>query len=89
MEHGENSKVFLVYMTTPTQEEALTLARELVRMRLAAGVNIVPGAQSVYRWKGEVHEAGECLLVAQVSEAALPDFMHKAAASAVTFGRAS
>ncbi|WP_022657598.1 divalent-cation tolerance protein CutA [Desulfovibrio desulfuricans] len=80
MEHGENSKVFLVYMTTPTQEEALTLARELVRLRLAAGVNIVPGAQSVYRWKGEVHEAGECLLVAQVSEAALPCFMAKARA---------
>ena len=80
MEHGENSKVFLVYMTTPTQEEALTLARELVRLRLAAGVNMLPGAQSVYRWKGEVHEAGECLLVAQVSEAALPDFMAKARA---------
>ena len=27
MEHEEISKVFLVYMTTPTQEEALTLAR--------------------------------------------------------------
>ena len=26
MEHRENSKVFLVYMTTPTQEEALTLS---------------------------------------------------------------
>ena len=67
MEHEENSKVFLVYMTTPTQEEALTLARELVRMRLAAGVNMLPGAQSVYRWKGEVHEAGECLLVADTA----------------------
>ena len=77
MEQGENSKVFLVYMTAPSQEEALTLARELVRLRLAAGVNVLPGAQSVYRWKGEICEAAECVLVAQVSESALPEFMAK------------
>ena len=77
MEHEENSKVFLVYMTTPTQEEALTLARELVRLRLAAGVNMLPAARSEYRWQGTVHEAGECLLLAQVSGAALPQFMEK------------
>ena len=80
MEHKKNSKVFLVYMTAPTQAEALKIARDLVRLRLAAGVNMLPGAQSVYRWKGEVREAGECLLVAQVSQAALPEFMAKARA---------
>ena len=80
MEHEENSKVFLVYMTAPSQAEAMTLARDLVRLRLAAGVNVLPGAQSVYRWKGEVCEANECLLAAQVSEAALPEFMARARA---------
>ena len=80
MEQKENSKVFLVYMTAPSQAEALTLARDLVRLRLAAGVNVLPGAQSVYRWKGEVCEANECLLAAQVSEAALPEFMARARA---------
>ena len=77
MEQNENQKVFLVYMTAPTEQEALHLARELVRMRLAAGVNMLPAARSVYRWQGTVHEAGECLLLAQVSEAALPQFMER------------
>ena len=31
-------------------------------------------ARSVYRWQGEVREAGECLLLAQVSRAAFEDF---------------
>ena len=53
------------------------MARELVRLRLAAGVNMLPAARSVYRWQGTVHEAGECLLLAQVSEAALPQFMER------------
>lgn len=62
---------FLVYVTTPTREEAVDLARALVHLGLAAGVNILPGAQSVYRWKGAVCEAAECLLLAQASEEAL------------------
>ena len=65
---------FLVYVTVPDEPEALALARMLVETRLAAGVNVLPGACSVYRWQGEVREAGECLLLAQVSRAAFEDF---------------
>ena len=65
---------FLVYVTAPDEALALTLARTLVGEGLAAGVNIVPGARSIYRWRGQVHDAGEYLLVAQVSRAALPAF---------------
>ena len=65
---------FLVYVTVPDEPEALALARMLVETRLAAGVNVLPGACSVYRWQGEVREAGECLLLAQVSRAAWEDF---------------
>ena len=65
---------FLVYVTVPDEREALALARMLVESRLAAGVNVLPGARSVYRWQGEVREAGEYLLLAQVSRAAFEDF---------------
>ena len=65
---------FLVYVTVPHEREALDLARMLVEARLAAGVNVLPGARSVYRWQGEVREAGECLLLAQVGRAAFEDF---------------
>ena len=38
---------FLVYVTVPHEREALDLARMLVEARLAAGVNVLPGARSV------------------------------------------
>ena len=65
---------FLVYVTVPDKREALALARMLVEARLTAGVNVLPGARSVYRWQGAVREAGECLMLSQVSLAAFEDF---------------
>ncbi|MDR2572873.1 MAG: divalent-cation tolerance protein CutA [Desulfovibrio sp.] len=64
----------LVYVTVPGREHAVNMARALVESRLAAGVNVLPGARSVYRWRDEVREAEECLLFAQVSRAAFADF---------------
>ncbi|WP_300708485.1 divalent-cation tolerance protein CutA [uncultured Desulfovibrio sp.] len=55
-------------------EAARLLARELVDARLAAGVNILPGATSVYRWQDALCEAPEIVLLAQVSRAAFPAF---------------
>lgn len=44
-------------------ESARRIARHLVEARLAACVNIIPGATSIYRWKGVVEEAAEWMLV--------------------------
>ena len=44
-------------------ESAHRIARRLVESRVAACVNIIPGATSVYRWKGAVEEAAEWMLV--------------------------
>lgn len=63
----------LVYVTAPDAGTALGLARTLVESRLAAGVNVLPGATSVYRWRGEIREEGECVLVAQVAREAFED----------------
>ena len=67
----------LACVTVPDGATARTLAHLVVERRLAAGVNILFGALSVYRWKGKVRESRECLLLAQVSEAALPQFMER------------
>ena len=53
----------LVLSTASSPDEAARLARALVDAHLAACVNVVPGASSVYRWKGEVEQAAECLLL--------------------------
>jgi len=44
-------------------ESARRLARLLVEARLAACVNILPGATSIYRWKGAIEEAAEWMLI--------------------------
>ncbi|MBM3813517.1 MAG: divalent-cation tolerance protein CutA [Acidimicrobiia bacterium] len=53
----------VVLSTCESEEEARKLARHLVEKRLAACVNVVPGARSVYWWKDQVEEAAEFLLV--------------------------
>ena len=55
----------LVYVTAPSMEVAVGLARSLVEAKLASGVNILPGVRSVYRWKGEIFDEPELFLVIQ------------------------
>ena len=53
----------LVLTTCPDVETGERLAHALVSERLAACVNILPVAKSVYLWKGRVESAAEQLLV--------------------------
>ena len=79
------SEVLLADVTVPDAagdgETALALARCLVEQGLAAGVNIVDGARSVYRWQGEVCEARERILFAQVAAPAFAAFCAAVAAA--------
>lgn len=52
-----------VILCTAPVELAETLARGLVESRVVACVNVVPRVRSVYRWKGEIEEEDEALLV--------------------------
>ncbi len=58
----------LVYITAADETEALAIGRALVEARLAAGVNVIPGARSVYRWRGAVREESEVVVIAKTSE---------------------
>jgi len=59
---------FVVLVTCSTPAEAQRIARAVVDARLAACVNILPGAvQSIYRWKGKVESARERLLLIKTS----------------------
>jgi periplasmic divalent cation tolerance protein len=53
----------LVLSTCPNLRVAKRIARVLVDERLAACVNIVPVALSVYRWHGRTESAREQLLI--------------------------
>ncbi len=53
----------LILSICPNARVAKRIANILVKERLAACVNILPGLQSVYRWRGKVESAKEVLLV--------------------------
>ena len=55
----------LAYMTAASVEDAKAIGRALVEDRLAACVNVIPGMVSLYRWQGEIEEAGEVVLIAK------------------------
>ena len=59
----------VVLCTCSGEDEAERLARSLVGDRLAACVSVVPKVRSFYRWKGELEEAAECLLIMKTSRA--------------------
>ncbi len=53
----------VVLTTCESEEQAQTLARHLIEQRLAACVNILPGARSIYRWKDKIEDSAEFVLV--------------------------
>jgi periplasmic divalent cation tolerance protein len=58
----------VVLVTCSSSAEAKRIARAVVAARLAACVNILPGAvTSIYRWKGKVQSARERLLLIKTS----------------------
>jgi periplasmic divalent cation tolerance protein len=58
----------VVLVTCGSAAEARRIARAVVEARLAACVNILPGAvNSIYRWKGKVESAREQLLLIKTS----------------------
>ena len=53
----------VVLSTAASAEEGIGLGRKLVEERLAACVNVLPGARSVYVWQGEMQESDEAVLL--------------------------
>ena len=53
----------VVLSACATAEEAERIARALLDKRLAACVNVLPGARSLYHWRGAIEESAEWLLL--------------------------
>ena len=61
-----NHYIFLV--TVPNIEEGKKIAKVLVESKLVACVNIIHNILSIYRWKGEIEENKEHLLLIKTTE---------------------
>ena len=53
----------VVLVTCGSMGEARKIGRSVVEKKLAACANIVPGVESIYRWKEKVERAREVLVV--------------------------
>jgi len=61
--------VRMVFMTVPDPEVGARLVRLVVEEQLAACGNLIPGVRSIYRWKGEVCDDAEVLVILKTTTA--------------------
>ncbi len=66
----------VVFCTCPA-ESAREIAHSLVNEGLVACVNVIPGLSSVYRWKGELCEDAETLLLIKTRASLLPQLTER------------
>ncbi|PIE91062.1 MAG: divalent-cation tolerance protein CutA [Acidobacteria bacterium] len=62
------SKPILVVTTTGSEQQALSIAEELVQNHLTASVNLVPGVRTIYRFNGKVFDDDETLLIIKTTD---------------------
>lgn len=67
-----NPSPLLIFCTCPDQAIAERIAETVVRERLAACVNLVPGLTSIYRWEGKIQRDTELLLLVKTRAAVYP-----------------
>ena len=67
-----SGKVIVVLVTCPTRTVARRLANRLVKDRLAACVNVLPGIESTFWWQGKVDRCREVLLVIKTTAGQFP-----------------
>ena len=67
----DGNRIVTVYCTFPDRDSALTAARKIVQEELAACANILGEIRSIYRWQGEVADAGEVAILFKTRFAAL------------------
>lgn len=52
-----------LYIPCKDKDEARHIGAELVKTRLAACANIIPGMESIYHWNGKIEHDQESILI--------------------------
>ena len=56
------AEITVIVSTTPDAQTAEKIAKVLLKKRLCACVNIVPGIRSLFHWEGKIESQTECML---------------------------
>jgi periplasmic divalent cation tolerance protein len=67
------NEVRVVFCTFPDPETAHRISQAAVEKRYAACANLVPSVKSIYRWRDQVQQADETLVVYKTSVTCYPD----------------
>ena len=67
----------VVLITAPDERTLAAMAETLVSERLAACVNVIPAARSVYRWEGGVQDQPEAIGIIKTARHAIPDLRRR------------
>ena len=59
---------YLFLVTVPTIEEGKKIAQILIQDKLAACVNIIQNIYSIYKWKGNIEEDNEHILLIKTTD---------------------
>src|SRR5437763_4347489 len=70
-------KIVLALSTFPDRETAQRISNQLVGEKFAACANILPGVESIYRWKEKIESGNETLVFFKVSEDRQSAFQEK------------
>ncbi len=70
-------KILLTLSTFPDAETARRISTQLVTEKFAACANILPGVESIYRWKEKIENGNETLVLFKVSEERQQAFQDK------------
>lgn len=66
------SQIILVFVTTSSRKEAMTIARALVKEKQAACVNVLPSVTSIFRWQEKVQRSREMLMLIKTTRRRYP-----------------
>ncbi|CAI2347523.1 unnamed protein product [Caenorhabditis sp. 36 PRJEB53466] len=66
-------KMVVAYVTAPSRDVAMLLARTTVSESLAACANVIPGVTSVYKWQGKIEEDQEHVVILKTQESRISE----------------
>jgi periplasmic divalent cation tolerance protein len=70
-------RILLALSTFPDRETAQRISNQLLTEKFAACANILPGIESIYRWKDKIETGNETLVFFKLSEDRQPAFQEK------------
>src|ERR1700720_3844289 len=70
-------KILLALSTFPDAETARRISTQLITEKLAACANILPGVESIYRWKEKIEKGNETVAFFKLGEDRQAAFQEK------------